>query len=166
MSDQAVIETSEASRPQDGARTPADSDWSQYVTFLVDERSYAIEITGIREIRGWTSPTSLPNAPHAMRGLLNLRGIVVPVFDLRCQFSGMPTEVGTSHVVIIVALVDRLIGILVDAVSDILTLEPGDIMPVPKVSACADQDFLYGLVSKGDRMIALLQLDGLFDIDI
>ena len=86
-------------------------------------------------------------------------------FDLRCQFSGADTEVSASHVVIIVALVDRLIGILVDAVSDILTLEPGDIMPVPKTGSDLDQDFLDGLVSKDDRMIALLQLEGLFNID-
>lgn len=165
MSDQTIVQTKEVSRPQHDGGAPADHDWSQYVTFLVDGRSYAIEITRIREIRGWTLPTSLPNAPHAMRGLLNLRGIVVPVFDLRCQFSGVNTEVGTSHVVIIVTLVDRLIGVLVDAVSDILTLEPGDILPVPKVGGGADQEFLYGLVSKGDRMIALLQLEGLFDID-
>ena len=166
MSDQTVVETMEASRPQHDNRVVVDQDWSQYVTFLVDERSYGIEITKIREIRGWSLPTNLPNAPHAMRGLLNLRGIVVPVFDLRCQFSGVNTEVGGSHVVIIVALVDRLIGILVDAVSDILTLEPGDIMPVPKAGSGPNQDFLYGLVSRGDRMIALLQLEGLFDIDV
>ena len=166
MSDQAIVQTMEANRPQNGDGASSDLDWSQYVTFLVDGRSYGIEITKIREIRGWSQPTSLPNAPHAMRGLLNLRGIVVPVFDLRCQFSGADTEVGTSHVVIIVTLVDRLIGILVDAVSDILTLEPGDIMPVPKTGGASDQDFLGGMVSKGDRMIALLQLEGLFDVDI
>lgn len=165
MSDQAIVQNTETNRPPQGSGVPADHDWSQYVTFLVDGRSYAIEITRIREIRGWTLPTSLPNAASAMRGLLNLRGIVVPVFDLRCQFSGVNTEVGTSHVVIIVTLVDRLIGVLVDAVSDILTLEPSDIMPVPRVGGGADQDFLYGLASKGDRMIALLQLEGLFDID-
>ncbi|MGI9419072.1 MAG: chemotaxis protein CheW [Geminicoccaceae bacterium] len=165
MNDLALVQAEQPSRPQDGNRTAADQDWSQYVTFLVDGRSYAIEITKIREIRGWSAPTSLPNAPHAMRGLLNLRGIVVPVFDLRCQFSGADTEVSASHVVIIVALVDRLIGILVDAVSDILTLEPGDIMPVPKTGSDLDQDFLDGLVSKDDRMIALLQLEGLFNID-
>ena len=84
---------------------------------------------------------------------------------LRCQFSGVDTEVGASHVVIIVALADRLIGILVDAVSDILTLEPSEIMPVPKTGSGPTQDFLDGLVSRDDRMIALLQLEGLFDID-
>ncbi len=166
MTDQVIVQAEQSGRRLDTNQVASDQDWSQYVTFLVDGRSYAIEITKIREIRGWSTPTSLPNAPHAMRGLLNLRGIVVPVFDLRCQFSGIDTEVGTSHVVIIVTLVDRLIGILVDAVSDILTLEPGEIMPVPNTGNGPDQQFLNGLVSKDDRMIALLQLEGLFDIDV
>lgn len=100
-----------------------------------------------------------------MRGLLNLRGIVVPVFDLHCQFSGAETEVNASHVVIIVTLADRLIGILVDAVSDILTLEPGEIMPVPTTGDEPGPDFLVGLASRGGRVISLLQLEGLFDID-
>lgn len=165
MSDQTTVQTRPSSRLQDNVRAAIEDDWSQYVAFLVDGRSYGIEITMIREIRGWSTPTILPNAPHAMRGLLNLRGIVVPVFDLRCQFSGVSTEVGASHVVIIVTLVDRLIGILVDAVSDILILEPSEIKPVPKTGNGADQDFLDGLVSKDGRMIALLQLEGLFDID-
>ncbi|MDH3664692.1 MAG: chemotaxis protein CheW [Alphaproteobacteria bacterium] len=165
MSDQAIAEVGQFTRPEDDNEAAADHDWQQYVTFLVDGRSYAIEITKIREIRGWSKPTTLPNAPHAMRGLLNLRGIVVPVFDLHCQFSGIDTEVGDSHVVIIVALVDRLIGILVDAVSDILALEPGDIMLVPKADNGPDQAFLIGLVAKGERMISLLELEGLFDID-
>ena len=101
------------------AKPSADQEWSQYVAFLIDGRSYAIEIIKIREIRGWSLPTVLLNAPMAMRGLLNLRDTVVPVFDLHCQFSGAKTDVSASHIVIIVTLADRLIGILVDAVSDI-----------------------------------------------
>ena len=84
MSDQAIAEVGQIIRTEDNIETRPDRDWQQYVTFLVDGRSYDIEITKIREIRGWSKPTSLPNAPHAMRGLLNLRGIVVPVFDLHC----------------------------------------------------------------------------------
>lgn len=140
--------------------------WSQYVSFTVAGCLYGIEITRVREIKGWNEPTSLPNAPHSMRGVLNLRGVVVPVFDLRCRFGRGNTEVGPSHVVIIVALGDRLIGVLVDAVSDILTLEPKDILPVPKTEADAKQDFLAGLVSQGEQMVTLLQLEKLFDVDI
>lgn len=140
-------------------------DWSQYVSFTVAGGYYGIEITRVREIKGWSEPTSLPNAPRAMRGVLNLRGVVVPVFDLRCRFGQGDTEVSDSHVVIIVSLEDRLIGILVDAVSDILTLGPKDIMPVPKTENDIAQDFLAGLVSQGKRMVTLLKLDRLFEID-
>lgn len=141
-------------------------DWSQYVSFTVADCLYGVEITRVREIKGWSEPTNLPNAPHAMRGVLNLRGVVVPVFDLRCRFGRGTTDVGPSHVVIIVALGERLIGILVDAVSDILTLGPKDILPVPETEKGTNQDFLSGLVSQGDRMVTLLQLEKLFDVDI
>ena len=105
----------------------SDEDWSQYVSFSVAGGLYGIEITRVREIKGWSEPTSLPNSPQAMRGVLNLRGVVVPIFDLRCRFGRGVTEIGTSHVVIIVSLEERLIGILVDAVSDILTLSQKDL---------------------------------------
>lgn len=146
------------------AGADVDQAWSQYVTFLVDDRSYCIEITKVREIKGWSEPTGLPNAPHAMRGVLNLRGVIVPIFDLRARFGQGETEARKEHVVIIAALGDRLIGVLVDAVSDILALEPSEVMPVPSVDGGASQRFLSGLVSRDDRLVALLKLEELFDI--
>ncbi|MGI9498402.1 MAG: chemotaxis protein CheW, partial [Geminicoccaceae bacterium] len=142
-----------------GAVIAAESSWSQYVTFMIDDRSYGIEITKVREIKGWSEPTMLPNAPSAMRGVLNLRGIVVPIFDLRARFGQGETQAREEHVVFVVALGDRLIGVLVDAVSDILTLEPSDILPVPEMNAGVDQRFLSGLVSRDDRLVALLRLE-------
>lgn len=155
--------------PQAGGQvvmTPssADQTWSQYVTFMVGDRSYGIEITKVREIKGWSKPTELPKASPAMRGVLNLRGVVVPIFDLCCHFGQGRTEPREEHVVIIVALANRLIGILVDAVSDILTLDPSDILPVPEMHTGTDQRFLSGLVSQDDHMVALLKLDELFDL--
>ncbi len=138
--------------------------WIQFVTFMVDERSYGIEITKVREIKGWSEPTELPSAPHAMRGVLNLRGIIVPIFDLRARFGGGETQASEEHVVIIITLGNRLIGLLVDAVSDILTLELGEILPVPEMDAGISQRFLSGLVTQDDRMVALLKLEELFDL--
>jgi purine-binding chemotaxis protein CheW len=154
---------------QDQARAAAtshatDQNWSQYVTFMIDDRSYGIEITKVREIKGWSEPTELPNAPHAMRGVLNLRGIIVPVFDLRARFGQGETQAREEHVVFVVALGERLIGVLVDAVSDILTLEPEDVLSVPELESGADQRFLSGLVARDDRLVALLKLEELFDI--
>jgi len=162
MEPTATIQTELASGAVDDV---SGHDWSQYVSFTVAGGLYGIEITRVREIKGWTEPTCLPNAPHAMRGVLNLRGVVVPVFDLRCRFGRGATEVGESHVVIIVSLGDRLIGVLVDAVSDILTLGKKDILPVPKTENDLKQDYLAGLVSQGDHMVALLDLDMLFDVE-
>jgi purine-binding chemotaxis protein CheW len=130
---------------------------------MIDDRPYGIEITKVREIKGWSEPTQLPNAPHAMRGVLNLRGVIVPIYDLRARFGLGETDAREDHVVIIVALAERLIGVLVDAVSDILTLAPGDVLPVPELDAGLDQRFLSGLVSRDDHLVALLQLEQLFD---
>jgi len=146
------------------AVTSSDQIWPQYVTFMVDDRSYGIEITKVREIKGWSEPTELPSAPHAMRGVLNLRGIIVPIFDLRARFGQGYTRAQEEHVVIIVSLGDRLIGILVDAVSDILTLEPGEVLPVPEMDSGVEFRFLSGLVARDERLVALLRLEELFDI--
>ncbi len=151
---------------QSDAVLAADQAWAQYVTFAVDGRSYGIEITKVREIKGWSEPTELPNGPHAMRGVLNLRGVVVPIFDLRAQFGQGATDARQEHVVIIVTLGDRLIGVLVDAVSDILTLEPSDILPVPSMERGSEQRFVSGLVSRDEGLVALLKLEELFGIDI
>ena len=166
MSEQALsIEPSrDALAVSSASNTESSQAWSQHVTFTIDNRFYGIEITKVREIKGWTEPTELPNAPHAMRGVLNLRGVVVPIFDLRCRFGQGETLASEAHVVIIVALGDRLIGILVDAVSDILTLEPDEVLPVPEVDACINQRFLAGLVAQDERLVALLKLEELFDI--
>jgi len=142
-----------------------DEVWSQYVTFAVDDRHYGIEITAIREIKAWSEPTELPNSPSAMRGVLNLRGVIVPIFDLRARFGQGATDACGAHVVIIVALRGSLIGVLVDAVSDILALEPGEVLPVPTMDGGADQRFLSGLVSRDDRLVALLKLEELFSVE-
>ena len=148
-----------------GKVASADQSWSQYVTFMVDERSYGIEITKVREIKGWSEPTELPSSPHAMCGVLNLRGVIVPIFDLRAHFGQGMTQPSEEHVVIIVALGDRLIGVLVDAVSDILTLEYNDVLQVPDLDDGISQRFLSGLVAMEDRMVALLKLEALFGIE-
>ncbi len=139
--------------------------WSQYLTFSVDERQYGIEITKVREIKGWSEPTELPNSAHSMRGVLNLRGVIVPIFDLRAQFGQGMTDPREEHVVIVLSMGDRLIGVLVDAVSDILTLEPNELLPVPTIDGGGAQQFLSGLVSRDGRLVALLKLEELFGIE-
>lgn len=153
-----------AAAEQPDERDAGPGETSQFVTFTVGEEAYAVDILQVREIKGWTEVTRLPNQPAHMRGVLNLRGVIVPIFDLRCRFGQGLTEATPTHVVVIVAVADRIVGILVDTVSDILTVGSEEIRPVPDLESRSDRDFLKGLATSGDRMVALLQLDRLFDL--
>jgi purine-binding chemotaxis protein CheW len=134
----------------------------QFISFRICNEEYAIDIMAVREIKGWTETTTLPNQPEFIRGVLNLRGTIVPVFDLRCRFGMGLTEVTPSHVVIIVNVVDRIIGLLVDAVSDILTINSSDIRPVPEMDRAVSAEFLSGIMSIDDNLVVLLSLEKLF----
>lgn len=137
----------------------------QFVSFKVDDSEYGVDIMAVREIQGWVSVTTLPNTPDHVRGVLNLRGIIVPIFDLRCRFGNGLTDASPLHVVIIIAVGDRIMGLLVDAVSDILTVNTEEILPVPEIEARSDQRFLSGLITVNERMVATLEIEKLFDID-
>lgn len=138
----------------------------QFVTFAIGKEEYAVDIMQVREIQAWSEVTILPNQPKYMRGVLNLRGIIVPIFDLRCRFGQGETEATPIHVVVIVAVKDRIIGILVDRVSDILKVEFSEIRKVPDLDDQEDQDHIVGLVTAGDRMVALLDAACLFHAEI
>ena len=133
----------------------------QFVSFTVDKEEYAVDIMQVREIKGWTDVTVLPNQPSYMRGVLNLRGLIVPIVDLRARFGSGPTEATPIHVVVIVAIGERIVGLLVDKVSDILTVNLSEIREVPDMDARDDQAFLRGLVTAHDRLVALLATERL-----
>lgn len=135
----------------------------QFITFTIGDEEYGVDIMVVREIKGWAEPTALPNSPNHMRGVLNLRGVIVPIFDLRCRFGQGQTDVTKLHVIIIVAVNDRLIGILVDSVSDILSVSSEEIRAVPKMERQIDSEYLNGLVTVKERMVALLDTEQLFD---
>jgi len=137
----------------------------QFVSFKVDDSEYGVDIMAVREIQGWVKVTTLPNTPEHVRGVLNLRGIIVPIFDLRCRFGNGLTEATELHVMIIIAVGDRIMGLLVDAVSDILTVNTDEILPVPQIDSGGDQRFLAGLITVQERMVALLEIEKLFSID-
>ena len=143
-------------RPRGGARS------KQYVTFLVGDRAYGVDIVAVREIKQWSPVTALPNQPHYMRGVLNLRGTIVPVHDLRARFGGALTEAAETHVVVIVLIGEQTVGVLVDAVSDIIDVSAEDVRAVPLSDGDADQTAIGGLVSTETGMVALLELDALF----
>lgn len=137
----------------------------QFIAFTIGGEEYGVDIMEVREIKGWTQATRLPNAPQHVRGVINLRGTMVPVFDLRARFGGGETEATKIHVVIIVSVGRRVIGILVDAVSDILSVNHDEIQAVPEIDRTIDSSYLTGLVAVEERMVALLDVGKLFDLD-
>ncbi len=138
----------------------------QYVTFTIDAEEYGAPILKVQEIRGWMKTTPLPNTPAYVRGVTNLRGNIVPVFDLRARFCGKPTEVTERHVVIMVQIDGRTVGLLVDAISDILSIDKTKIQPPPTDGLVVDTQYLDGLVATDDRMVALLNITKIFNADV
>ncbi|MCW2245484.1 purine-binding chemotaxis protein CheW [Azospirillum fermentarium] len=135
----------------------------QYVTFTVGTEEYGVNILSVREIRGWTPESRLPNLPPYVRGVINLRGIIIPIFDLRARFGGGATDVTKRHVVVVIQVGERTRGILVDAISDILTIRRDDIKPPPDVEAgMIDAEYLSGLYTADSRMVTLLSVERLF----
>jgi purine-binding chemotaxis protein CheW len=136
------------------------ADGRQFVTFTVSGRSYGVDIGSVREIIRWTAVTPLPKQPAHARGVLNLRGTIVPVHDLRARFGGPLTEAGENHVIIIAWIGAQTIGILVDAVSDILSVAPEGIRKAP---ASPEANLIAGLVTADqDRIVTILDLQALF----
>lgn len=150
--------------PRQAVAMQADGDVevAQYVTFAVGERLFGIDIVSVCEIRQWTAATPLPHQPHWNLGVMNLRGAIVPVQDLRARLGGEPTHPTPSHVVVIASIRGQSIGILVDAVSDILTVSGGQVRAVPKDVGEAEGPVISGLVDSDGSMVALLDLDRLF----
>lgn len=134
----------------------------QFTSFRIGKEEYAIDIMSVREIKGWTATTVLPNQPNFVLGVLNLRGTIVPIFDLRCRFGLGLTTASPSHVIIIANVHDRTVGLLVDAVSDILTVTSDQIRPVPDTDRGGGSEFMSGIISVNDSMVVILSLEKLF----
>lgn len=143
------------------AQAPQAGPAKEFLTFRVGTEEYAVEIQGVREIRGYERPTRIVNSPAAVKGVVNLRGVVIPVVDLRIHF-GIP-EPGYDDltVVIIVDFGGRMTGVVVDSVSDVLALPPAAIHPAPGVSGSDPHTHVRGLGTIGQRMLILLDLEQL-----
>lgn len=161
-----ISKIAKISADDNGQGAEALGETKQYVSFSIGKEEYCVDIIFVREIKGWVPVTPLPNAPEFMLGVLNLRGVIVPIFDMRCRFGMGETQTSSLHVMIIVAVADRVMGILVDAVSDILTVGSNDVLNVPDLDQGGNRKFLSGLITHGDKMVAVLSLDKLFDINL
>ena len=135
----------------------------QIITFRIGEQYLGVDIMAIREIRAWTPTTRLPHVPDYVRGVVNLRGSVLPVFDLSARLGWGLTDPTGRHVIIVVQLGTQLHGLIVDAVNDIVTLPDGSLQPPPSVGSDVATEFLDGLASVDDRMVMVLSLARLTD---
>jgi purine-binding chemotaxis protein CheW len=140
---------------------PVTSGLTQFISFAIGDDQYGVDIMAVREIKGWSEITHLPKQPDYMRGVLNLRGAMVPIIDLRCRFGQGMTEATALHVVIVVQIGPRMVGLLADRVLDIISFEASQVQPVPRVSAASRVDFLSGLVMVEGAMIALIDLSNM-----
>src|SRR6202140_3488958 len=133
----------------------------EFISFSIGDEQYGVDIMAVREIKGWTEIPHLPKQPDYVRGVLNLRGVMVPIIDLRCRFGQGKTEATAHHIVIVVQVEARLIGLLADRVLDILSFEATQVQPVPQIARSSRIDFLSGLVTIDGTMIALVALRNL-----
>lgn len=141
----------------------------QYLTFIMAGEEYGVDILCVQEIRGWESATPLPNAPSHIKGVINLRGTIVPIIDLR-QCFGLAAIEYTAVTVVIVLKVksadgSRIMGMVVDAVSDVYALAQADMRAAPDLGKAVNTDFIKGLVTVNDRMVILLDIDKLLTLE-
>ncbi|WP_428512015.1 chemotaxis protein CheW [Roseovarius sp.] len=130
----------------------------EIVCFTVEDQDFSIEISHVLEIRGWTSTTTLPHAPDFVVGMMNLRGTVLPVVDLSLRLGFGKTEPGKRHVIIIAQIDDKIVGFLVDAVSDIITVDEAQMQATPDVSSSRTQAFIRGVHSLDDKLVRAIDV--------
>lgn len=147
----------------DGARgTPP----AQLISFAIGDDQYGVDIMAVREIKGWSEITHLPKQPEYVRGVLNLRGVIVPIIDLRCRFGQGLTQATPLHIMIIVQIGPRPVGLLADRVLDIVSLDAAQVQPVPRMAQAQRIEFLSGLVTVDGAMIALIDLPNLLSLKL
>ncbi len=144
---------------QRGIRTTYSSDDHQFLTFNLAEELYGVNILKVQEIKGYTNVTKIPNTPDYLKGVLNLRGTIVPIIDLRLKFGMGVTEPTHFTVVVVVNVRNRVMGFLVDAVSDVLDLNAKDIQPPPELGNSVDITFVAGIGNYNDCLVTLLNID-------
>ncbi len=144
-------------------KLPAETqDAPNFVAFKATQQDFCVDILSVREIRGWTPATLLPQAPPHIRGVINLRGSVVPILDFSMRLGLAKPDPTTRHVVIIVQICDQTVGLLVDEVSEILNIAAEAVNPTPSVGSDPDNEFVSGVISIDSRMIRIVDLNKIF----
>lgn len=132
---------------------------SELIAFRLGGQEFCVDIMSVRDIRGWTQTTPLPHSPDYVKGVINLRGSVLPVIDLAARLGFRTTEPTARHVIIVTQVENQSVGLLVEAVSDILTINAAAIQPTPDVASELARMFMRGVLAIEGRMISLISLD-------
>jgi len=154
------MQTGQGTMESSGTHGPA-----EYLTFTLGQEEYGIDILKVQEIRGYDTVTHIANAPAFIKGVINLRGVIVPIVDMRIKFHvGDPTY-NDFTVVIIINVLGRVIGMVVDGVSDVVALSPEQIKPAPEMGATLDTHYITGLGTLNDQMLILVDIEKLMSSD-
>lgn len=137
------------------------ADGNQFLTFKLQDEEFGIEILRVQEIKGFSRVTPVPNTPRFIKGVLNLRGTVVPIIDLRGKFNMPETEYNQFTVIIVVTVHKKVMGLVVDAVSDVLNVATSEFEPPPELGDSVDTTFMTGMAKMKDRLVTLLNIDKL-----
>ena len=132
---------------------------SEFVSFTVAGQAFCLKITQIREIRRWSPVTILPHAPADVLGVMNLRGAVIPIYDLSARFGLQQTEASERNVVIVVAVHGKPVGLLAESVSEIISINPEEIQETPQVDSRCTMEYIQGIISHDDTMVRIINLD-------
>ena len=143
------------------SRTAVRESLREVLVFVLGAEEYGVDILKVQEIRGYEKVTPIPASPAYLKGVVNLRGIIVPVIDLRIKFGMADPRYDSFTVVVILHIAGRVIGIVVDGVSDVVQLSAADVKPAPHLGSVVDGTFLAGLATRDDRMILLLDIEKL-----
>lgn len=135
----------------------------EYLIFTLGKEEYGIEILKVQEIRGYDRVTRIANTPDFITGVMNLRGVIVPIIDLRVKFQLPSADINENTVIIVLNLTNRIVGIVVDGVSDVLALNAEQVKPAPDFSATLSTKYLLGLGTLNDRMLILVDIEKLLN---
>lgn len=148
-------------QPEQATQSTATLHANEYLAFRLGKEEYGLDIHKVQELRGYDAVTKIANAPEFLKGVVNLRGIIVPIIDMRIKFNlGMPTY-DQFTVVIVLNLAGRVIGMVVDSVSDVINLTAGQIKPAPEMGSVVQTEHLTGIGTVDERMIILVDIDKL-----
>jgi purine-binding chemotaxis protein CheW len=135
------------------------TDGNQYLTFALGEEEYGVDILKVQEIKGYTPATPVPNTPAYIKGVMNLRGTIIPVVDLRAKLALTETEYNQFTVIIVVMVGTKVVGLIVDSVSDVLNIPKSDMQDVPEFGSTVDVRFIEGMAKAGEKIVMLLDID-------